>query len=252
MPHNTRSSSSQEDILTVFLRSNEFRMILKETVKEETSILIEKINELKEEVRVLKKSNIDMIKLLTDNKKLEIPKVSKKENDKRIMIKKTYETSGNVNKTTISLCSREENEERKISENEEAYLDTNENTTGRINNSDWTTVKRRRENDSRKYNGIIGKDITNGNLKAVERKVQIYISRVHTDTTLNDLKEFLKEKFPEAECEQSRSKYPEHYSSFKITINENHYNLIMDPDLWPQGIYINKFFRSKFTKPSTN
>lgn len=243
--YNTRSSSSQEvSVIKEFLKSSEFYTILKEAVKEETTVLIGKINELQKEVHILMNTNIDLIKLLTDDK---VPQFSKE--NERLMIKKTNETTGIRKKTTISLCRKDDKGESSIPQNEEVLVTDSCSDSNNIYN--WRTVESRRRK-SKKHNGIIGKDNnTGGGLKAVEKKTQIYISRLHPDTTLSDVTEFLKEKFPEVKCEKGQSKYPENYSSFKITIDENHFDLIMNPDLWPRGIYINKFFRSKNAKSTT-
>lgn len=238
----TRSAGSQESIAE-FLKSSEFKKIISEAVKAETEILMQKVSELKQELSVLTKTNIDLITLLTSSKGTPPPREEKREH---LIVKRGKETSGNV--TKISLCRREENLEKVPEKSEELKTNTNPESTG---NSDWNIVKSRKHIG--KPSGIVGKDNNgNGKIRAAERKTQLYISRLHPSTTVCDLTEFLKDKFPEVYCEQGRSKFPENYSSFKITINEENHNLAMDPGLWPSGIYINKFFRSKNPKSSTN
>lgn len=241
----TRSSGSQENpSIEKFLKSNEFQKIISKAVKIETKILMEKVCELKEEMTILRKSNIDLIKLLTNSKETPPPRQEKQEH---LMVKRVDQTFGNITKSKVSLCRREEKVETIPECNEEIvsniYPESNKK-------SDWSIVQSKKR--SGKSNGIVGKDNGNGKIKAAERKTQLYVSRLHPSTTVSDLTDFLKDKFPEVHCEQGRSKFPESYSSFKVTINEANHNVAMNPELWPVGIYINKFFRGKNSKPPTN
>ena len=53
----------------------------------------------------------------------------------------------------------------------------------------------------------------------------------------------IKGRFPEAECSALEVKHPEHYSSFKVCINSSNLSAAVNPDSWPIGIYVAKFFQ---------
>lgn len=239
----TRTSEQQESALQ-FLRSEEFEEIISKAVKKETKILHEKIQKLGEEIIILRESNIELVHLLTTLPKYEkkVPKITKYE-DVTYITKKKDKLKSNNEETPENMKEKTSAESQIIiSEDPQIIMETN---------SDYSSIiKRQRKTNS---SGITGKGSTNiNNLKAAEKKIEMYITRLHKDTTVNDITEFLKKKFPEVRCEQGQSKFPECYSSFKITINENNYNSFMNPDLWPSGIYINKFFRKRNTTSHSN
>ena len=89
-------------------------------------------------------------------------------------------------------------------------------------------------------------------LQVATKKAFFYISRLSPDTTSDQVVNFLKADFPEVTCESVLSKYPERYSSYKITGDHLNKDKVMDADRWPQGTYIARYFqkRSMKEKPS--
>jgi hypothetical protein len=62
------STGGVAEVIIEFLKSDEFMAIVEEAVSAETHSINEKIKSLELEVTILRKSNIDLIKLLTKNK----------------------------------------------------------------------------------------------------------------------------------------------------------------------------------------
>lgn len=108
----------------------------------------------------------------------------------------------------------------------------------------WRLVEnRRRGRQGRLANAVIGELSTGlGNLRVVPRKSYLHVTRLHPDTTTADVVEFLDGKIMDISCEQIKSKFPEHYSSFKVTINSDDRERAMDPKLWPKGAFVTRFF----------
>lgn len=235
----TRSISSQDNILE-FLRSKEFLDIISEVVKKETEVLTTKISELKEEVVILRESNIELVNLLTNTKEFNMKQKKRQENltsdsipsnlSQNIRMNTNSKIDGSIHNSGKGMKA---GNQRQHTESKESKED-----------SEWTTVKHNKSRSNGKLQGIIGTG-TNNTLKAVEKKTEVYISRLDPETSTEDITAFLNDRFPEIQCENGRSKFPGSYSSFKITINENNFERIMDPKLWPNGIYINKFFRKR-------
>lgn len=100
---------------------------------------------------------------------------------------------------------------------------------------------------TRKQNaGIIGtSSVSDKCIGAAPKMVSLFVSRLKPETRSEDLKEFVRRHFPEAECSVLISKYPEHYSSFKVCINSTSEEAAMDPSKWPLGSYVSKFFQKK-------
>lgn len=75
-----------------------------------------------------------------------------------------------------------------------------------------------------------------------KRLSHIHITRLSPSTSVEDINKFLNNITTNFTCEQLKSKQPDIYSSFKITFPSEYETKLMDPELWPEGIMINKFF----------
>lgn len=51
--------------------------------------------------------------------------------------------------------------------------------------------------------------------------------------------------FPEAEYEKLSSRYPKYYSSFKIMIDLTNNKAAKNPELWPSGTYVTRYFHHR-------
>lgn len=93
---------------------------------------------------------------------------------------------------------------------------------------------------------IIGvKDVADGGvsgLRAAKTSRPFHITKLHPETTSEDLIGFLKPILPEVKVEKLDSLHPEAYSSFKIVAYEENQDRILDPSIWPAGCKINRFF----------
>lgn len=89
---------------------------------------------------------------------------------------------------------------------------------------------------------IVGKN-TELNIKGVPKFVKLHVYRVDVNTSADDLKAILKNSFPEVKCDTLASKHPQVYSSFVIEIFEKHFNEAMNPDVWPSGACVRRFFQ---------
>ncbi|KAB0801800.1 hypothetical protein PPYR_03986 [Photinus pyralis] len=72
--------------------------------------------------------------------------------------------------------------------------------------------------------------------------------QIETAHTTEDLVNYLRDDFPEVACEQLPSKFPQHYSSFKITLDLHNYNNVLKEDYWPSGTYVSRFFQKRQVK----
>lgn len=79
--------------------------------------------------------------------------------------------------------------------------------------------------------------------------VSFHVSRFKPEATEEMVKALFKETFPEIQCEKITSKYPNSYSSFKVSIFESNRKQFLDPEIWPAGIIVSRFFQRR-GKPS--
>ncbi|CAG9815509.1 unnamed protein product [Phaedon cochleariae] len=129
--------------------------------------------------------------------------------------------------------------------NEIINLTNNEKSPSNLNldQDGWRETKRKR-----RRNVIIGKNSTEI-VKGVPKYINLHVYRLKPGTTTDELTHLLKSNFPEVACESLNSKFPELYSSFKVTIMESHFRKAMDPSLWPFGACISRFLEKRKQEP---
>lgn len=94
---------------------------------------------------------------------------------------------------------------------------------------------------------IMGK-ATDSNIKAIPKKVSLFVSRINTQTTSSDFISMVKQNFEEAVCTQLQSKHPEYYHSYKVSINAENLEKAKSCDIWPSDAYVSMFFHRKTTR----
>ena len=105
---------------------------------------------------------------------------------------------------------------------------------------DYQLVQRRRT--SKKSKSIMG-SATTTSVKAATKVSYLYVTRLDKDTTVEELIDYLKAKsFLEISCEKMTAKRPDLYSSFKVGAPIHQINALKAPEIWPAGVYINRFF----------
>nr|CAI5831557.1 unnamed protein product [Callosobruchus analis] len=114
----------------------------------------------------------------------------------------------------------------------------------------WQHVNRKRSKPRRSL--VVGGDSDTSVIKGVEKKVVLHVSRVDPKADVRGMESFLKTNFREVIVEKISSKFPEVYSSFKVTIPESDFPLAMDASKWPKNSSVNRFFnrRKNVTHPS--
>lgn len=65
------------------------------------------------------------------------------------------------------------------------------------------------------------------------------------DVTVEDLTSHLVKYAPNVEVEKLRSRNPDDYASFKITVPSSEAQALMDSSLWPYRVVVNRFFLGK-------
>jgi len=102
--------------------------------------------------------------------------------------------------------------------------------------SEWTTVS------SKKTKYRIGKG-DSGTLKAAQKPVVLFISRVDPGTTQEEVEKFANSHFQntEAHCEKLKTRY-NFYASFKVTLQGVEMEDALGSHVWPTGILVKKFF----------
>ncbi|KAK9730436.1 hypothetical protein QE152_g15238 [Popillia japonica] len=158
----------------------------------------------------------------------------------------------NINKSS-------QNEERKVTSNENGQGTANQNKeTNNIPQVDVTqeeeafsvvTKKRRSRNLNDKVVRGSGSGMT---LKGVTTYRYFHICGLDPETMNEEVIKHLKEhNFRDIKCEKLLSKRPEEYSSFKVAVPVEESISFENPEIWPYGVRINKYFFHQFRRKAT-
>ncbi|KAJ3646845.1 hypothetical protein Zmor_024414 [Zophobas morio] len=172
---------------------------------------------------------------------------SKNTNDKQQ--KKTQDSPSNQAKTP-----NQGDKDKKVkktlrgySELQEPVQDDNENLDNNktLQNEDdnWNQVKRKKRHRRESNKPIIGCSVDNSTLKAVPRRSFIHVYRLNPSTTAKDIEDHLcMSNICTFRVVKLQSRYPNLYSSFKVTIDHKDQDVAMKPETWPPGSCINRIF----------
>lgn len=98
-----------------------------------------------------------------------------------------------------------------------------------------------------KNSGIVGTSVC-GPLRAIKTKlVSVFASRFSPDVNSDALTCYLKDKLHRDVACQKIDSVQRRYSSFKITAECENVEEMYDPELWPDGIYVRRFYEARKT-----
>lgn len=245
MPSNLRSnnqpvSTSGLDGVIAFLKSDVFAGIVQDIVSSETERLRSEISDLKTEVRNLRESNIEMVKLLsgfnsTDRTAISYAGV--------VDAGKPAAKRNNVNVGVPSAAARNVNSGvgKKTSQTESTYPvpSAGNSAVATDKDGDWKVQARKRR----------GKQIIHGcspdacTIKGAVRYEHFHVFRLDPSVDANDLEQFLiSRNLNGVKCYPLNSRRPEEYSSFKVSVPSNLVEDFKKPDTWPENVCVNRFF----------
>lgn len=168
-------------------------------------------------------------------------------------------TSASSYKTVTMTSPPHSNTIQNINKNEAAssatVLNVNSNSKRNDhdgnNHNDWQVVNYHKKPMRYRYTGSAGICRDNeGKFKAADRKIPIFITRIHNDTTEKDIIDYVFNKTKEMILlEKISFKYEREYKAYKFFILESKSSLFLDSGLWPQGIIFRRFvnFKRKIT-----
>jgi len=115
-----------------------------------------------------------------------------------------------------------------------------------------------KEPQKRRPHPVVGMSRINKCVKSVQTKrtVDVFVSRLHPDTTAAELKECvdcMKDDLSVTgvTCNSLRSKYADLYASFHVAISvdvsmfANAIEKFMCADAWPNGVLVRRYFKPK-------
>lgn len=222
------------------------------------------IDELKDKIRILN-NQIELLQtinnsvtsvsnVISEQKILEVSSRDKNVRDKRnerrpqkqtdsqenVNINRVPENTAFVTRNEVSAAIELAESERKMKNY--INLTTDLASTSQSRKEEWNEVVKRKSN---KRKIIIGNNKESNSIKTVPKYVVLHVYRLDPQTTVNQLSNLLQINFPEVKCEKLISRLSELYSSFKVTILEHNFAKAMDPNIWPDGACVSKFFMKR-------
>ena len=96
---------------------------------------------------------------------------------------------------------------------------------------------------------IIGKKVNEGVLsfKGADLTVARYVGRVALGTTADDIRSSLQQSGVDVVALEAISVKHNRFSSFKLVIKKLQLKLIENPDLWPEGVIVGRWWLPKAT-----
>lgn len=79
-------------------------------------------------------------------------------------------------------------------------------------------------------------------LKSAPKISFLHVSRLDPATKPDDVYAFSSQICKILQCEQLTSKYPQTYSSFKLIVPHENLELLLNANVWPKGVIVQKFF----------
>lgn len=120
------------------------------------------------------------------------------------------------------------------------------------NGEEWKVVNHRPTGKRRKAL-VVGSSPDSTSVEGLDKCKASHVSNLRPDTTEENLHNFLKQNFSIVICEKLVSRYPEHYSSFNLSISSSDYEEALDSANCPNKVNVHHLFhRSKIQIPQIN
>lgn len=119
---------------------------------------------------------------------------------------------------------------------------------------DWQTVQYKKKKSNKRFEGQFGTAITTqGNFKAAERRVPMFITKVDKNSIVSEIADYIRSETNESvTLEKLKIRNEEYYSAYKFFVAESKVSLFLDNNLWPKGIIFRKFVHYKPKEPRRN
>ena len=127
---------------------------------------------------------------------------------------------------------------------EDAIVNKMENVKNGNNNKpmeeEWRPVQNRR---GRRSNTIQGTATESLPIEGAVNFHHFHVFQVAPHVTEATMLKYLTDKeFTKVKCEKMRSKRPDEYSSYKISVPADQSEKLKQPEVWPKNVRINRFF----------
>lgn len=113
-------------------------------------------------------------------------------------------------------------------------------------------LKEVKNNKNKLKTSITGASVVDTKIKGVNKYSYIYVGHIQGDISVDELSEYLSQTWPEHSFKTVKLDNKGSNSSFKVSVLEEHKNILFDASKWPTGVIVKeyKFFRKNSLKKS--
>lgn len=238
-----RGSSEQDESVINFLKSEEFSAIIDNIVKTRISDLQQEISTLKIEVQNIRKSNIDLVKLLTNIPKNVTLFQNKEENNFCNSSNYSPEYNEKVLEKPLedkkSVCQAETDNYKNKNKPTHTYKKEIHQTRSinKYKNENYTVIGAAIQGDQENQE----EDIT---FEGEERKIWLHLDRCKSEVKVEHIKKYLQKKCPRERFIVESLRKSDN-PSFKIGAPQHLEESLFTSSFWPKDVVIRpfKFFR---------
>lgn len=114
-------------------------------------------------------------------------------------------------------------------------------------NNDWHKVTHKKNTNHRKFRPslVVGSYDGTSDVSGIERRIAFHVSNLKPETTIDNIRSFLNKNFKDVGCEAIKSKRPNEYASFKVTLLRSEKEKALDATNWPNNASVRYFFHRK-------
>lgn len=264
MAPETRLGTDKSGTFLTLVKSVEFRDFINSIVSDKCNKFEELITDLKNEVLILKETNIQLINLLTANNtdarclhNSSLPgnnvdprhsnntPLERKSNNIPYALIAARNTANNTSKNKKKQVTSPSVQKIDLTEETKSESLSNKN---RAELKNWTAVTKK---SNRKSTIICGSNNTETVIKGVVKYAHLHVFRLAPTVTEDNLKDYLTSKgIDKLKCEKLISKHPDDYSSFKVSVPMDMLERVKQPTMWPENVCVNRFFHHLTRNPT--
>ena len=105
--------------------------------------------------------------------------------------------------------------------------------------------RRNQQGPSSRRSNIAGEGLAVPGLSTGQRVLDIFVGGCSVDSTMATISDYVSNKgVPPLKCTDLASR-SEWHKCYKLSVNAENRDKLLDPNFWPTGIFVNKYFRPK-------
>lgn len=211
---------------------------ISDSLQRELNVSAKLIHQLEERVND-QKLIISLLK--TDQFSNEIHNKNNKQTEKENSSKIRQYEGNNQGEKKLSVPDKRHMEKRDIFQRQISVR--TEKSDNKLDDDKWE-IPRYRRRTNRREKRVYGK-ATDIEFKGVVKYKDYHFYRLPPNFQVNDLVDHLKSKnINDIKCEKMNSKYPDEYSSYKVSVAWKYEKEFTNPNIWPEYVSINPFLRN--------